>query len=66
MAAKIKLELSVSEMAAIVDMIDSLEAMVGCSGKDDENMDGSLSFDKETHRTIKIFDRMFKRNGYKR
>jgi hypothetical protein len=66
MSAKLKIEMSVYEMAAIIDMIDSMEAMIDGSGDDNENMEGSVSFDKETKRTIKIFDKMLKRNGYKR
>jgi len=66
MTKKIKLELSLTEMHAIIDMIDSLEGMLGGSSDDNEDAEGVLGFDKETLRTIKIFDKMFKRNGYKR
>ncbi len=53
---KIKLELTEAEFRAVIDLADTISAMIGV-GSD---------FDIEGNKNIKAFDRMMKRNGYKR
>lgn len=62
MAKKIKLEFTERQLECLISLIETIEAMQGCS-----DGDGSGSeFDEETAIEIKNLDRMFKMNGYKR
>ena len=56
---KIKLELTKAQFLAMLDMADTIQAMMGCS--DDEE-----SFDKEQAKNLRLFDRMLNVNGYER
>lgn len=56
MAKKIKLEMTEPQFSAMCDMVDTISAMLG---------EGS-NFTIEQSKNIKLFDRMLKKNGYKR
>ena len=53
---KIKLELTEAQFLAVIDMADTLSAMLGCD-KD---------FTDEQTKNLRLFDRMLAKNGYKR
>lgn len=56
MANKIQLELTKAQFLAIIDMADTVSAMIG-SGE---------YFAKEQNKNLLLFDRALKKNGYKR
>jgi hypothetical protein len=56
MAKRIVLEVTEHEFTAMVDIANTISAMKGCGGE----------FADEADRNLKAFDRMMKRNGYKR
>lgn len=56
MAKKITLEMTSREFSALIDIADTISAMLGV-GSD---------FDDEGKRNIKAIDRMLAKNGYKR
>ena len=62
MAKKIKIELTTLEMEAILNIVTSIESMLGCA-EPDEN---GNSWDTDMIKSIKKIDYMLKRNGYKR
>lgn len=63
MAKKIKLEFTKLEMDSMIDIIETIESMYGSSdGKGTDQPD----WDDEMRKEIKQFDKMLKRNGYKR
>lgn len=57
MGSKIKIELTKAQMVSLVNVIDSISAIIGCDGE---------SQDKEWRKDVKNLDRMLKNNGYKR
>ena len=62
MAKKITLEFTERQLECFISLIETIEAMQGCS-----DGDGSGSeFDEETTKEIKNIDRMFKMNSYTR
>ena len=54
--SKIVLTMTEHEFCRIVDLADTISAMIGV-GSD---------FDEEARKNVKAFDRMLKRNGYRR
>lgn len=62
MAKKITLEFTERQFECLISLIETIEAMHGCS---DGDGDGS-EFDDETKKEIKNLDRMLNKNGYKR
>ena len=62
MKAKIKLELTEKEIASLLDIISTIEAMQGGS----EECHDLNDWDTQMSKQIKTMDKMFKRNGYKR
>ena len=56
MAKNIKLELTEAQFCAMVDLADTISAMCGEGG----------DFSKEAEKNVRLFDRMLKKNGYKR
>ena len=56
MAKYITLKLTEAQFNAVVDMADTLSAMIG----------GGADFSIEQNKNVKMFDRMLKNNGYKR
>ena len=56
MAKKIKLHLTEAQFLAVIDLADTIEAMIGT----DED------FAKEQNKNLLLFDRMLKANGYAR
>lgn len=55
MAKKIKIEITEAQLSAIIELVNYVSAMVGCS----EN-------DKIWLKQIKLVDRMLSSNGFKR
>jgi hypothetical protein len=53
---KIKLELTEPQFRAVINLVDSISAQIGSGG----------DIDIEWNQNIKLFDRMMKKNGYKR
>lgn len=53
---KIKLELTQAQFLAIIDVTNTISAMIGV-GSD---------FDPEQTKNVRLIDRMLKNNGYKR
>lgn len=63
MTTKITLELNKEEFLSILNIIETIESMYGCSDSlDDEGND----WDYEMKKEIKVFDKMLKRNKIKR
>jgi len=58
-----QLKVTEKELLAIISIIDTAEAMVGCADVDNE---GDLSADAEAEIGIKAFDKVMKRNGLSR
>lgn len=56
MAKKIKLEVTVPQLVAMIDLADTISALRG-SGED---------FTNEADKNLRLFDRMLEKNGYKR
>lgn len=56
MAKRIRLETTEKELRAMIDMCDTISAMMGEGG----------SFTDEQKINVRAFDRMLKRNGYER
>ena len=56
MAKKIKLELTESQFHSLIDVIDTVSAMVGFD----------LDFSEEQTKNVRLLDRMLLNNGYKR
>ena len=56
MAKKITLELTEAQFSAMIDLADTISAQRGC-GSD---------FTDEANKNLRLFDRMLKKNGYKR
>ena len=57
MAKKIKLELTEPQFIALIDVVDTLSAMLGT---------GDADFDLLGAKQIRAIDRMLLKNGYKR
>ncbi|EKT4508372.1 hypothetical protein AAIP42_000031 [Flavobacterium psychrophilum] len=57
MAKKIKLELTEPQFTALIDVVDTLSAMLGT---------GDADFDLIGAKQIRAIDRMLLKNGYKR
>ena len=55
MAKKIKLELTERQLQALMDVTDTISAMIGCGSDFDEMA-----------KEVMLVDRMLKKNGYKR
>ena len=56
MAKKIKLELTEAQFLAVIDIADTIDALIG-TGDD---------FAKEQNKNLLLFNRMLKANGYVR
>lgn len=56
MAKTIKIEFTEAQFDAVVDMVDTISAMIG-TGEE---------FAIEQNKNIRLFDRAMKKNGYKR
>jgi len=56
MKERINLELTKSEFEAMIDLADTISAMRGVG----------TDFDKKANKNLRFFDRMLRRNGYKR
>ena len=56
MAKKIKLELTEAQFLAMIDLADTISALRG----------GDIDFTDEANKNLRLFDRMLKKNGYKR
>ena len=56
MAKKIKLELTEAQFLAVIDLANTIEALIGSGG----------DFAKEQNKNLLLFDRMMKANKYKR
>lgn len=53
---KYNLELTQAQFLAVIDMADTIEAMIGTD----------LEFTKEQTKNLRLFDRMMERNNYRR
>lgn len=56
MAKYITLKLTEAQFNAMIDMVDTISAMIG----------GDADYSIEQNKNKKLFDRMLKMNGYKR
>ena len=56
MSKKIKLELTEAQFYAMIDLADTISAMRGVGAE----------FTEEANKNLRLFDRMLKKNGYKR
>jgi len=59
---KIVLEFTDKQLKSMLNIIDTIEAMYGCSAGPEEEGD----WDTEMKKEIKNIDKMLKNNGYKR
>jgi hypothetical protein len=66
MAKKYNLEITAREMEALLDMVSTIESEIGGSAEANETAEGVGSFDVIQTKNLRIFDKMLKRNGYKR
>lgn len=56
MTRKIKLELTEPQLKSLIDVIDTISALIG-TGEE---------FSKEQNKNVMLLDRMLKNNGFKR
>lgn len=56
MANKIKLELTEAQFNSMIDVIDTISAMIGCGA----------DFAIAQNKNVRLLDRMLKQNGFKR
>ncbi|MHB8871590.1 MAG: hypothetical protein ACYC5G_04000 [Candidatus Doudnabacteria bacterium] len=64
MGAKINLKITQLEMSHLLDIVTTVEGMIG--GSDNGKSDDLVDWDTQMTTNIKKFDSMLKRNGFKR
>ena len=60
-----KVEITKAQMQAIADLTSDIESMIGCSDTE-FSVDGGENTDVIWERKVKLIDRFFINNGYKR